>query len=113
MSGAAGRLNRRISLQSPTYSTDTEGRTSETWATVASPWAALDQQSGVETSQAGEELMTLTMTARIRWRASLTISPVMRVLYRGRVFQIVGIANPAEANEWWDLTLREVRSTAG
>jgi SPP1 family predicted phage head-tail adaptor len=108
-----GRLDRRITLQSPTFSTDSEGRASTTWATVASPWAALDQQSGIETQQAGEELMTLTMTARIRWRASLAISSAMRVLYLGRVFQIVGIANPAESNEWWDLTLREVRSTAG
>src|SRR5262245_65380196 len=113
MTTGTGRLNRQIQIQAPTYSTDTEGRTSSPWTTVARPWAAIDNQAARETQQGGEELMTLAADFRIRWRASLTITPAMRVLFNGRIFLIVGITNPGEQNEWWVLNCEELRSVSG
>ena len=106
-----GGLNRPVQIQKHVMTTDAEGRSSATWTTVAWPFARIEPQTGVETQQAGQEEMTLGLEITIRCRASLALTAAMRVLYKGRPFLITGIVNLAEANEYWVLTCREVRST--
>lgn len=95
MTLAAGRLNKRVALQSPSGDQDNEtGALSVTWTTVASVWAAIEPVS-VRDFIAADQRQSL-VTARIVIRHRSDVRPDWRVVHKDRIFQIVGILPDAD-----------------
>lgn len=92
-----GKLNRRIVLQSRSYSKDATGAGVETWATLATVWAELLTQSQRESLVADADRNTDDSTFRIRWRSGLT-SEGLRVSYGGRYYNVTGITEEGIKN---------------
>lgn len=90
MSIAAGRLNKRVALQSPTTSQDNAtGAITESYTTVATVWAAIEPLS-VKDFIASDERQS-KVTARIVIRHRTGIDATWRVVHNSRVYQIVGV----------------------
>jgi len=93
----AGRLNRRIRIESKSVVRDAYGGETITWTLVAEVWAAVLPIRGreyVAIRQAGAELTTRFL---IRYRSGVT--PAMRIVYDGANYDIVDVINPQDGNE--------------
>ena len=91
----AGRLNRRITLQSLTVAKGTSGGMTKTWVNVATGIAAAVRNlSGNErrATSAGGQVAEARTEFTIRYRAGVTAE--MRVLYQGAVYNI------RHVNDW-------------
>lgn len=85
----AGAMRHRVQIQAKTVTQDDHGGPVQTWKTVATVWASLEATSTREFFAAQQVQSEVTQRIRIRFRSDL--SPDMRVLYKDRVFEIVGI----------------------
>lgn len=85
----AGSLNRRITIQGPGPTRDSAGQPVGGWVDVATVWADVRQQSGLQAIKAGAPTGSLSASIRIRWRAGVTDR--MRVLYDGQVYRIAAV----------------------
>jgi SPP1 family predicted phage head-tail adaptor len=95
----AGEFNRRVQLQKPTFSTDSEGRTSETWATVMTVWAAIEPLQGRESLLAAQVQTTLSHRVRLRGELrSLGITARWRIVYGAKIFDIQSITDSLEGH---------------
>jgi head-tail adaptor len=96
----AGSLDRAVTLQRRTLSTDDAGAPVETWADLATavpaqvrPLRARERvaaPSGLEQRGGTVRIATAEIVVTIRWRVGL--GPVDRVLHDGRVWDVTGIA---------------------
>jgi SPP1 family predicted phage head-tail adaptor len=71
---------------------DTQGPTGEqtlSWTDVAQRWASIDATPGNELWSSAERHARIPTLFKIRYPRDFTISPKMRVLYNGNVFDIV------------------------
>lgn len=85
---AAGKLDRRITLQRPVETRGASyGDVQKTWVDVATVWAAYEPLSGRELLLTRQ--VTSEMTVRFRIRHLAGINAKMRVLLGVRVFQIL------------------------
>lgn len=99
-------LNRRVTIQSRTISQDAEGVPTETWANLATVWAAVEPISGREYFQAATVQSEVTARIRIRYRSGIVSN--MRVLYGSRVFEIVSVIDYQEEHRELQLMCKEV-----
>lgn len=86
----AGTLRHRITLQQPSLTQDpATGEMVAGWATVAQLWASVEPLSTREfiAAQAGQSEISARVV--IRYRAG--VLPTMRILYRGKVYNIHGV----------------------
>lgn len=98
MSLAAGKLNKRVVLQTFTSVSDGGGGTVDTWADTATMWAAIRPLSGTERFQAQQVSANLTNEVEIRYRAG--VNAQQRFKYGARFFYIVQPPmNEGERNE--------------
>ena len=102
----AGRLNKRVTLQSATAARDGHGQPVETWADVATTWAAVEPIRGREYFAAQQ--VTAETTHRITLRYRSGVSPQWRVVFGSRTFRIESVINPLEKNERLELMCVEV-----
>jgi SPP1 family predicted phage head-tail adaptor len=102
----AGQLNRRVQLQRQALTTDSEGRASGTWSTLATAWAAIEPLQGREALLAAQAQTTLSHRVRIRYRPGVTAR--MRLVYGARVFDIQAVTNTAEARRELVLDCQEL-----
>ena len=79
----AGRLDRRIELQTKTVMLDSWGDETETWATLGLVWAGLVGQAAAEAMIGAERVAAHTDIFEIRWRADL--GPLNRLIYHDRI----------------------------
>lgn len=100
-----GKLDKRITWQYPAKTSDGMLGETVTWTTVCETWARILPKSAKEIRQSEQMTMNVTHTVRIRYRNPFL--PSWRGLFRGRIFQIIGIVNPEEKNEWLDILVRE------
>lgn len=84
----SGRMDRKITIQEYTESTNDYGEVEKSWSDVATVWAEVKQQSARETWQAGKVAET-EMMFRIRYRSG--INSKMRVVYDGDNYDIAGV----------------------
>lgn len=75
----AGDIDRRIMIQRVTIETSPSGETIETWNTIATVWAKVEQQSGREFFATAQEVSERKAVFRIRWMPDLTV--LDRVVY--------------------------------
>mgnify|MGYP001599371197 CR=1 FL=1 len=106
MTVVAGRLNKRITLQSATLARDGHGQPIETWADVATMWAAVEPIRGREYFAAQQVSAETTHRVTLRHRAG--VSPQMRVAFGSRTFRIESVIDPLEKNERIELMCVEV-----
>lgn len=86
----AGEMDQRITLQQrASESKDGQGQANAAWVSVFTDIAArADTRPGQDAFAAGMEHPTQPVTFRIRFR--LGVHSRMRVLWRGRVYELVG-----------------------
>ena len=79
MKTAAGSLNSRVRIESPTLTQDAAGQAVPSWATVTTVWANIRHMNGAETIKAGAE--SSTVKASIRIRRGPAVDASMRVVH--------------------------------
>jgi SPP1 family predicted phage head-tail adaptor len=97
----AGRLNKRVTLQKRIESTDSEGRTSETWVPLGSIWVGMDPSVGLEPVVAGQEEAQVSHRVTARFRPDLDHNS--RLLLGARVLDVRSVLNVREENAEIDL----------
>lgn len=86
---SAGRLRHRIEIQKHVVTTDSHGDTQPRWETFATCWAAINPISAreFEASQAMQSKSVVRIV--IRYRSG--VQPAMRILHKGRIYNIEGV----------------------
>jgi len=86
---SAGELDRRIKLDAPVITRDSEfGVEVTTWTTVATVWGKLMERMASEGIEADQRVMTRQITIRIRYRADVLTT--WRVVCGTRRFRVTG-----------------------
>jgi len=83
----AGRLDRRISIEQSTPSTDAMGEPVDGWAELAAVWAEVRFQTGREVMAGGGEQAEADVMFFIRYRSDVTTD--MRIAYAGDTYDII------------------------
>lgn len=105
---AAGRLNKRITFQRKSSTTDDWGQPLQTWTDYATVWANIRTITGSgfvnhEFEAGGTEVSRGTASIRIRKRTDL--NAYMRVSYAGNVYDIKSILPDEEGDEYLDVAV--------
>lgn len=98
---AAGRLDRRVQLQSPTTARDDLGGHTESWTTEATVWAQVRDASGRELFQAQQAGMSVAKIVSIRYRSGVVAK--WRVLNHDGTALRIGHIQTEGRNEWLNL----------
>ena len=102
----AGRLDSRVTIQSPSQSVDELGQPIPGWTDVALVWASIRHLSGVEAIKADATVSTVKASIRIRWRTGLDAG--MRVVHGLRVYSIEAVLPDVGGREYVDLVAEVV-----
>lgn len=88
----AGSLDRRVTFERATVSVDDYGAAVETWAPLATVWAAVTPISDGERWAAGQVAAEVSARFVVRWSHDVSdISPANRLVMSGRVYGIEGV----------------------
>ena len=120
---SSSKLNRRIQIQKNTPVANSDGTQSDSWQTIYTCWAQVryfpqTRTGGVARTFAfGEQFWDIAVTFKIRWQASVVITPAnMRVYYPSHginhVYPIIGIQNTDEANKDMWILCQETQAQA-
>lgn len=102
----AGILNKQVTLQTESRSSDSAGGATVTWGDTATVWAAIDPKSALERFEAEQLNAKVSHVITIRYRSGVTSA--MRVKYGSRTFNILAPVNPLEKNEELRLECEEL-----
>ena len=98
----AGRLDRRITIERPTYETDEFGGAAvSAWVPIGTVWAEVTPVSDGEHWRAAELAAEVTTRFRIRWGLGVTVED--RIIYGGRVYDISS-GKELGRQQWQELT---------
>lgn len=102
----AGNLRHRIAIQTNTPTQDSYGQPVESWATVATVWAAVDMLTGRElyTAQQAQSEANVRMTIRRR-----DVDAKQRVSWDSRTFDVESVIHDATNNRMTQLLCKEVQ----
>lgn len=87
----AGSLRHQITIQAKSIGTDTYGGPTETWADVATVWAAVEPLSGRELTNAQAVYAETTTKITMRYRAG--VIQATRIMFGGRYYNIQAIVD--------------------
>lgn len=94
----SGSLRHKVQLQDEQIAQDPDtGEMVKTWATIATLWAEIVPLSGREFLAASAEQSEVRSRVTIRYREDVTAA--MRVVYRGKYFNILAILPDAESGK--------------
>lgn len=93
----AGKLNRRVTIQSRSEPLDGYGDAKAVWSTVDTVWAHVQPMSGTEKAEAQSFGADVSMQVTIRYRDDVT--PKNRLLLGSRVLEIVSARDEDERHE--------------
>ena len=103
----AGQLRHRVTLQQKGSVTQNEfGEEVISWTTVDIVWASVEPLRGREFIQAKQEQAMIDTKIRMRHRDGVT--PVLRAVWNGRVYDILSVVRPEERQREIELMCREV-----
>lgn len=106
MSQAAGKLQHRIVIEEQEASQDSNGDTVKEWTTFATVWAAIEPLSARDFISA--QSVQSEVTARITIRALEGLKPRMRIVHRGKYYNIEGVLpDKASGLEYFTLPVSE------
>jgi SPP1 family predicted phage head-tail adaptor len=101
----AGLLRDKVTVERLTLTPDGIGGSTQTWATLYQPWAAIYPATGWE-KMAGMQLESpITHTIYIRYNADIKARD--RIVHRGRVFNIRSVAIIEEYRIFMELKAEE------
>lgn len=88
----AGKLDRRITLQRATTTANSLNEPIQTWAAIATVWAAKMEVRDSERQRAAETAAVIDTRFQIRWSSQVSdIDAADRVVFGGRTFNILGV----------------------
>lgn len=93
-----GAMRHRVTIEEPVRTGDEGGGAEILWTQVATVWAEVRPKTGREVFESDQLGGRVTHDVRMRFREGVT--PKMRILHRGRVFDIRYVANLGEADAW-------------
>jgi SPP1 family predicted phage head-tail adaptor len=102
----AGQLKHRVVIQSFTTTQSQSGQVSRTYNTLATVWAKVTPTTGREYYQSDRINAEVTHQVTIRYRDD--VKPDMRIIHRGRTFEIESVIDRREAITLLDLLCKEV-----
>jgi SPP1 family predicted phage head-tail adaptor len=102
-----GALDRQITLQAKVATRDSFGGAAERWIDRGDVWAQRLDQGGGEFRRAGVVNSEVTTIFRLRYNPNLT--PAMRILHEGALFDIVSI-NEGEGRRMWTIVQAKARA---
>lgn len=102
-------MNRRITIQTQAGGVPdpVTGSPSQAWRTVRTTWAAISAISSSHQSQGNQFVDQATHLVVIRYTTTV-IAVGMRILYRGRVFDVLDSQNVNEGDVRLDLVCQEI-----
>lgn len=95
---AAGKLDRRITIERRSVTRSTSGEESESWATLAEVWAHKLPITGREFYAAGAAHVSSEETARFRIRYLAGLSAQDRIVEGGKTWNVVNVAELGRAD---------------
>ena len=101
----AGALDKRITLQKPTYARGDLNELAESWTDVATVWAEIIPNSGRQYFEAEQASSETQGMIRIRYRSD--IEAQWRFTYNSRTFRILSIVDVKERNRELLITYKE------
>lgn len=107
MSLAAGKLNRRITIQRRDSTQDAAGQPAMTWVDVTTVWAHILGDNGLRTIHVAGDIPLSVKRYSFRIRYLEGIDEGMRVLYNGTPFDIRAVRMDYAGREWTDLVCEE------
>ena len=96
MSGLASRLGKRITIQEEALTTGDAGGQMVIWSDFVKIWAEIKPLNGRERLQSEQLNSSITHTVTIRHIDGVNAD--MRIIYQGRVFNVIAVINPFESN---------------
>jgi len=84
-----GRMRERVTVQQATERRNSLGETTLEWATYATRWASVQGVSSREALELGQVDISVTHRVRMRYVDGMTHN--MRLLWRGRLLEIVSL----------------------
>ncbi len=85
----AGKLNRRIQIQTQTAAQDAFGQPLKAWSTAYECWAAIDIQKSALTYSTSEFISKVTYRITMRWTTSIVVAAGQRVTYTEPITGII------------------------
>lgn len=103
----AGPLRHRITIERPAYQQDPlTGEMVASWVLVAKPWARIESLSARDFIAAAASQSEITTRITIRFREG--VDSTMRILHRGKIYNIHGVlADPDSGLEYLTLPCSE------
>lgn len=95
-------LNSRVTIQQRATGEDALGQPLQTWQTVATVWADVRNNSGMQAINAGAQLSTVRASIRVRRRADIAAG--MRVMCGSTVYAIHAVLPDQVDRRLMDLT---------
>lgn len=89
MALAAGRLNKRVTVEERTPTKDEHGHEPESWSALYHRWAEIRGVSVSEQVAHGQSQSVASHTIRMR-AMGIQVNGKHRIAYQGRVYEIVG-----------------------
>ena len=102
------RLRHRVIIQQPTVAYNSYGEPTTTWSTLATVWASIKPIWGMESKNAEADQLQSTVMHDIRVRFREDVTPLMRITYSTRTFDIEMVTDPDGRRELLQLQCREV-----
>ncbi len=102
----AGRLDKRVQLQSATEARDSHGQPIKTWTTQATVWAGVEPLRGAEKVAAMQMGAYRQLDVIIRYRSDVTED--WRILYGTRELEIKSVVNEYERDRMLKIRCLEV-----
>ncbi len=97
-----GQLDDRIEIQRATVAPNDLGEPVETWATLATIWAAKSDVSAAEAYRAQEVGAQITTRFLVRYSlVTVSVNATDRIAFRGRLFNVTGVRERSGTRNSW------------
>lgn len=106
----AGDLNRRVTIQQFSDTSDGQGGTTRAWNNVITVWAHIEPWKGTEKFLANQVYPNLFVRVLLRYQPSQNITAAMRLVYGSRTFNIRSVSVLAEARTTIELLCEELQA---
>ncbi len=107
----AGQLRSYVHVQVPLATQDAAGQGKLLWQDYTKAWGWFENMSAASATLGQTEVDAKSFRFHTRWREGF--DRTMRLLYRGRVFDVQAVLNPNERNEELVLVLQEGLKAGG
>lgn len=100
----AGKLSKRVTIQTHTDVPDGGGGTVKDWIDTVTVWARVEPLDGSERFQAQQVTSSLSHRVTIRHRS---VTPQQRIKFGSRILRINAVVNPNERGEMLQILCEE------